>query len=116
MHETRICLVFVADPVSWFFLTEIYFIQLKIKEVLIINKAECRSSEYVALQICYLVLWHDWEKIKKDKRHVICVLQTFSINFKYNVYRLVLFVGGYTMAEVAAFRWLQAATGFFLSN
>ena len=67
MHETRICLVFVADPVSWFFLTEIYFIQLKIKEVLIINKAECRSSEYVALQICYLVLWHHWEKIKKIK-------------------------------------------------
>ena len=55
-------------------------------------------------------------KNQKDKRHVICVLQTFSINFKYNVYRLVLFVGGYTMAEVAAFRWLQAATGFFLSN
>ena len=52
-------------------------------------------------------------KNQKVKRHVICVLQTFSINFKYNVYRLVLFVGGYTMAEVAAFRWLQAATGFF---
>ncbi|XP_023328568.1 vacuolar protein sorting-associated protein 33B isoform X2 [Eurytemora carolleeae] len=27
---------------------------------------------------------------------------------------LVLFVGGYTMAEVAAFRWLQAATGWEL--
>ena len=24
---------------------------------------------------------------------------------------LVLFVGGYTMAEVAAFRWLQTVTG-----
>ena len=106
MHETRICLVFVVDPVSWFFLTEIYFIQLKIKEVLIIDKAECRSSEYVSMQICYLVLWHHWKKNQKDK-NVLFVFYKLSVSILNT-----MFTGLCFLLEATLWLKLQLSDGY----
>ena len=52
---------------------------------------------------CISVLWLQWV-ITCHRMSLLTICDVFQVT-------LVLFVGGYTMAEVAALRWLQTVTG-----